>query len=147
MQVQINGFLEDRAMAIAGLSRTGKKFGNIAYKTLTGKGFSLYPLHPKTQEIEGIKCYASLTELPQDVKNLLLVVPASQSEAIVQQVPESSIKRVWMQQGAESDTAIRFCHEHDILVIHSQCILMHAEPKGIHKLHHWLSGMFGKLAH
>jgi predicted CoA-binding protein len=146
-QAHIDGFLKAHAMAIAGLSRTGRKFGNIAHKTLMSKGYSLYPIHPDIQELNGLKCYADVTELPDDIENLLLVVPPLQSELLVKQIPESPIKRVWMQQGAESHTAIKFCHEHNIQVVHGCCILMHAQPQGIHKFHHLLSGLFGKLPH
>lgn len=29
--------------------------------------------------------------------------------------------------------------------VHGECILMFADPKGIHRFHHWLRGLLGKL--
>ena len=143
-QASIDRFLAQRSMAIAGVSRSGKKFGNMAFKTLQQKGYTLYPLHRDVQEIAGTKCYQALADLPAEVEDLLLVIPATQSESLLKTVPASGIKRVWMQQGAESDQAIRYCAENDIPLIHGTCILMHAQPTGIHRFHHWLMGLFGK---
>lgn len=145
MMTNIESFLENRKMAIAGMSRSGKKFGNIIYKTLTEKGYELLPVHPKAHEFGGVRAFPHINDLPVDVENLLLVVPPVQTETIVKQLPGSQIKRVWMQQGAESESAIAFCEEHNIPVVHGTCVLMHSEPTGIHKFHHWLMGLFGKL--
>lgn len=142
---EIDSFLANRKIAIAGMSRNSKKFGNIVHRTLSKKGFELYPIHPEVDIIDGEKCFSSITELPPDVKDLLLVIQPQQSELVVRKIPDSSIERVWMQQGAESEEAIKFCKGNDIPLIHGTCILMHAQPDGIHKFHHWLLGLFGKV--
>lgn len=144
-QAHIDAFLNNGSMALAGMSRSGKKFGNIAFKTLSEKGYKLYPIHPEAHEFGGVKAFPSINDLPVDIENLLLVIPPAQTESLVKQIPGSHIKRVWMQQGAESETAIAFCQEHHIPVVHGTCILMHTQPAGIHKFHHWLMGLFGKL--
>ena len=65
---------------------------------------------------------------------------------MVREVAEAGIKHLWIQQGAESDAAIEYCREHEINVVHGECILMFAEPVGsIHRFHRWLWGVFGKL--
>ncbi|MCF7809150.1 MAG: CoA-binding protein [Candidatus Marinimicrobia bacterium] len=144
-QALIKAFLEPRKLAIAGMSRSGKKFGNIIFKTLTDKGYEMLPVHPENLEFLGAKSYGSIADLPVGVENLVLVIPPAATEEMVRLIPGSGIKRVWMQQGAESDTAIQYCEDHGIDVVHHACVLMHAEPKGIHKFHRWLGGVFGKL--
>jgi len=146
-QERIDAFLRNHRMAIAGMSRSGKKFGNIVYKTLTEKGYELTPLHPEAHEFGGVPSISRINDLPDGVEDLLLVIPPAATEEMVKQIPESNIKRVWMQQGAESDEAIAFCEENNIPVVYGTCILMHSQPTGIHKFHHWLMGLFGKLPH
>jgi predicted CoA-binding protein len=59
---------------------------------------------------------------------------------------DAGIKKLWLQQGAESDEAIRICGEHGIDVLHGECILMFAEPTAlIHRLHRWINGALRKL--
>jgi len=141
----IDDFLGQESLALAGLSRSGKKFGNAVLKDLSAKGYEVLPVHPDAAEIGGVRCYPSLADLPSRVGGLVLVVPPAQTEALVKEARETGIVRVWMQQGAESDAAIRYCEDHGINVVHGECIMMFAQPKGIHKFHRWLRGAFGKL--
>ena len=140
----INDFLKHKTMAIAGVSRSGKKFGSIILKTLTQKGYRLTPVHPEAKTINDVDCVPSINALPEDVENLILVIPPAKTDQMVRLMPASGIKRVWMQQGAESPAAIDFCKNNNIDVISGECILMYAQPTGLHKFHHWLRGVFGR---
>lgn len=141
----IDGFLDQKALALAGLSRSGKKFGNAVLKNLSGKGYEVLPVHPEAAVIGGVRCFRSLAELPTKVGGLVLVVPPAQTEMLVKEAHEAGIDRVWMQQGAESGEAIRYCEDHGMDVVHGECIMMFAEPTGVHRFHRWLRGLFGKL--
>jgi predicted CoA-binding protein len=144
-QASVDGFLEQTTLALAGLSRSGKKFGNAVLEDLTGKGYEILAVHPKAAEIGGVRCYPSLAELPKKVGGLVLVVPPAQTEALVREAHTAGIGRVWMQQGAESTRAIRYCEEYGIDVVYGECIMMHARPSGIHRFHRWLWGLLGRL--
>ena len=141
----IDDFLAQEVLALAGVSRSGKKFGNKVLADLTEKGYKILPVHPEAVEIGGARCYPSLSDLPSEAGGLVLVVPPKQTEQLVREALKVGIGRVWMQPGAESDAAIQFCEEAGIEVIHGECIMMHANPRGIHKAHRWLRGVFGHL--
>ncbi|AAL80867.1 hypothetical protein PFDSM3638_03710 [Pyrococcus furiosus DSM 3638] len=51
------------------------EYRNIILKDLLRKGFEVLPVNPKYDEIEGIKCYKSVKELPRDVDVIVFVVP------------------------------------------------------------------------
>jgi len=144
-QASIEGFLAAKTLAIAGVSRSGKGFGNLVLKDLTGKGYEMYPVHPEVDEVGGVRCFRSISDLPKEVGGLVLVVPPNQTEKLVRQAKEAGINRVWMQQGAESTEAIRYCEENDIDAVNGECIMMFAQPAGVHRFHRWLNGVFGKL--
>jgi len=141
----VDQFLSEKRLALAGASRNGKKFGNAVVKELTKKGYSFSLVHPEADEIEGVRCVSSIADLPDDIGGLVLVVPPEQTTRLVQEAAEAGIGNVWMQQGSESAEAIAFCAEHGISAVHGECILMFADPGGIHRFHHWLWGLFGKL--
>jgi predicted CoA-binding protein len=144
-QAAVEGFLAEKTLAIAGVKRNGSGFGNAVLKDLTGKGYEILPVHPEVGEVGGTKAYPSLAELPSEVGGLILVVPPKQTERLVKQAKDKGIRRVWMQQGAESAEAIRYCEENGIEAVHGECIMMFAEPTGIHRFHRWINGVFGKL--
>ena len=141
----VEGFLAEKTLAIAGVSRSGKGFGNSVLKDLTGKGYEVHPVHSETDEVSGFRCFRTIADLPKKVGGLVLVVPPDQTEKLVRQAKDAGIKRVWMQQGAESAEAIRFCEENGIDAVHGECVMMFAQPTGVHKFHRWLNGVFGKL--
>ena len=144
-QASIEGFLAKETLAIAGVSRSGKGFGNAVIRDLTGKGYEMHPVHPEVDEVGGFRCFRSISDLPKEVGGLVLVVPPDQTEKLVRGVKDAGIQRVWMQQGAESAEAIRFCEENGIDVVHGECVMMFAQPTGVHRFHRWLNGVFGKL--
>lgn len=141
----VDDFLTQHTLALAGVSRSGKGFGNTVLKDLTGKGYEVLPIHPEAEEVGGFRCFRSLAELPKPVGGLVLVVPPPQTEILVEQAGAACIRRVWMQQGAESEAAIRYCRDNGIEVVHGECIMMFAGPRGVHSFHRWLWGVLGKL--
>ncbi len=145
-QAAVNDFLAQRSLAVVGVSRGGKKFGNMAYRELKGKGYQLYPVHPEAEALDGDKCYASLSALPERSGGVLIIVPPTQTEEVVRDAAAAKIPRVWMQQGTESESAVRFCEEHGISVVAGECILMFAQPlRFYHRPHHWVWKLLGKL--
>ena len=142
----VEEFVGQRTLAVVGASRQGKKFGNYAYKTLRTKGYRLFPVHPQAETIEGDRCYPNLKALPEQVGGVLVVVPPGRTEEVVRDAASAGIRRVWMQQGAESPAAVRFCEENGIREVHGECILMFAEPvTSFHRLHQWVWKLLGKL--
>jgi predicted CoA-binding protein len=144
-KVAVEDLLNQRTWAVVGVSRGGKKFGNAASRELRKKGYRVIPVHPNAESVDGERCYRSLSELPEQVGALLVAVPPTETEKVVRDASDVGIRRVWMQQGAESEAAIRYCNDQGMSLVHSECILMFAKPVGVHKLHHWIWGLLGKL--
>ena len=142
----INRFIAQEAIAVIGVSRLGKKFGNLACRELSAKGYRVYPIHPSAQVIDGVRCYARFTDLPEPVDAALVVVPPVQALAVIREAAAAGIHDVWLQQGAESVDVLKACHDLGLTFIWGECILMYAHPTGYHKAHRWLWGVLGKLA-
>jgi len=134
----IEAFLAEPAMAVVGVSRSGKGFGNAAARELRRKGYRVHPINPTADLIDGQRCYRSLAELPEPVRALLVVVPPAQALTIVREAAQAGITRVWLQQGAESPIVTLACNELGLDVIAGECILMFAKPTSYHKVHRWL---------
>ena len=142
----IDDFLAQRSLAVVGVSRSGKKFGNAAYRELKAKGYSLVPVHPEAQELEGDRCAPGLRSLPAPVTGVLVVVPPQQAEAVVQEAADAGIRRIWLQPGAESPAAIQLAESRGCSVVAGECILMFAEPAGFgHRAHRWIRRWYGGL--
>jgi predicted CoA-binding protein len=141
----VEQFLAQSHLGLVGASRSGKRFGHTVLRELTRKGYRVSVVHPEAAEIGGVRCVASVAELPDDVGGLVIVVPPEQTEKVVAEAAAAGVRNVWMQQGAESPAAVELCRQHGINEVHGECILMFARPSGIHRLHHWIRRVTGKL--
>jgi predicted CoA-binding protein len=144
-KASVEKIMSKKRLAIAGVSRTGGKFGNTILKKLDAIGYEMSVIHHEVKEIRGHQCASSLAEVADKVEGLILVTPPKQTEKLVKEAAAAGIDNVWMQQGAESKEAIAFCKENNINAVHGECVMMFAEPAGIHKFHRWLRGVFGRL--
>ena len=143
----IDRFLAQRKLALVGMSRGGRKFGNTIFRELTAKGYSRVPGASGGAEIGGERCWPRLADLPEPVGGVVIVVPPAQTERVVADAARAGVPRVWMQQGSESDAAVRACEAAGIEVVRGECILMFAEPAGaVHRFHRWLWRRAGEAA-
>lgn len=142
----IDDFLAQKSLALVGVSRNGEGFGNTVRKELAGKGYELFVIHPDVERIGEQACVRSLAEVADRVGGVVLVTPPEQTRALVEECAGLGIRRVWIQQGAESAEAIRFCEEHGVSAVHHACILMFAEPAAwFHRAHRWVADVTGSL--
>jgi uncharacterized protein len=130
MNMIVDEFLKHKNYAIIGVSENQEKYGYKIFRNLLEKGYNVYPVNPKIDEIDGVKVYPSLAAIEDPVDVVDLVVPPAVTEKIVRQCKDLGLTRIWMQPGAESQAAIDFCKENEIDVIHGMCVMVmapHAE--------------------
>jgi predicted CoA-binding protein len=143
-QANIDAFLSSRKLAIAGVSRTPKKFGFEVFKTLREKGFEIFPINPAADQIDGIPCFKNISSLPVNIHHLLILTKKDQTKEVVKEALAKGIDNIWIQQGSSTPEAIELTRGHRINLITGECILMHADPvTGIHKFHRTLRRIFG----
>lgn len=140
----IQDFVSQKNLAIIGVSRTSHKFGNMAYKELKAKGYRVYAIHPSADTLEGEKAYKDFASLPVKVEGAVIVLPPVQAEKVVHDAVAAGIKRIWMQQGSESEAAVKFCRDNGVSEVHGECIMMYAVGTGLHGFHAWVWKVLGK---
>ena len=142
----IESFLEEKSIAVVGVSRSGRKFGNSVYNELRQKGYKVFPINPHTDKIGDDPCYANLAAVPEAVGGVVAVVPPEVTREIAKQAKEAGIRKMWLQRGSESPEVISYCEEQGIEAVHGECILMFADPvASFHKVHRFFRSLFGKM--
>ncbi len=125
------GFVnKDKYVAVVGATANPEKYGYKILNVLKEAGYKVIPINLKEKEILGLRCFSTLKEAIDAVKEIDLVdmvVPPSVTERIVEECAALHIKRVWMQPGSESEKAIAFCEQHNIECIHHSCIMVNRE--------------------
>jgi predicted CoA-binding protein len=120
----IKEFMEQKKFAVVGATDNTEKYGHQILENLRKRDYEVYPVNPRLKTIEGIKCYATLSDLPVKVDVVDFVVPPSATEAILKECVVLGLDRIWLQPGSESEAAISFCRENNLKVVHDVCVMM-----------------------
>lgn len=142
----VRDFVSQRRLALAGVSRSGRKFGNLLLRELRARGYEVVPVHPGAAELQGLPCAKSLAELRGRVDGVVVVTSPSEAAKLVREAADAGIGRVWLQQGAESEEAVRIADERGVALVRGCCLLMFLpRTGGIHGLHRLLWRLLGRL--
>jgi uncharacterized protein len=124
-------FLAQRRIAVAGVSRDGKQSANLIYRRLRDTGHEVFAVNPNADEVEGDRCYPSVTAIPGGVDGVVVVTPAKASLAVATDCASAHVPRVWLHRGigpgSSSEEAVAYCHEHGISAIPGGCPCMFGE--------------------
>jgi predicted CoA-binding protein len=124
LQDLIKEFMAQKKFAVVGATDNPEKYGHQILVNLRKRDYEVYPVNPRLKEIEGVKCYATLTDLPVKVDVVDFVVPPSATEAILKECVALGLSRIWLQPGSESQAAINYCKDNKLKVVHDVCVMM-----------------------
>ncbi|HHT51223.1 MAG TPA: CoA-binding protein [Eubacteriaceae bacterium] len=103
---QIKSMLEKKKWAVIGVTPNKEKFGYKIWKVLLNNGYETFAINPKYNEIEGIKCYPSLKDLPVKPEVIDFVVPPKITLAAVEEAKELGIENLWFQPGSWNEEVL-----------------------------------------
>jgi predicted CoA-binding protein len=146
MNPLIEQFVSQKRIAVVGMSRSGKKFGNTVAKELKAKGYEIYPVHPEVAEIDGFACSPSLSSLGGKIDAVWISVSPAKVSPVLSEAAEIGLKNIWLQQGAWSKEVQQTIDQLNLSVVSKKCIMMYAPlVKSVHKFHRTIKGIFGGL--
>ncbi|MCP4651871.1 MAG: CoA-binding protein [Candidatus Omnitrophica bacterium] len=124
MENLVKDFLNQKSFAVAGSFRNETKVAYRIFKILREKGYEVFPVNPGVNEVEGVKCYPSISDIHSKVDAMNIVTSPKVTESIVKDCKKLDINRVWLQPGAESKEIIEFCKDNSIDVIYGLCVML-----------------------
>jgi Predicted CoA-binding protein len=119
----VNEMLEMKTWAVVGASENKEKFGWKIYKKLKDKGYSVYPVSPNYETIDGDKCYKNLTELPEKPDVIDMVINPKYGINTVKEASELGIKNIWLQPGTYNDELLALIDEEGLNKVKA-CVLV-----------------------
>jgi acetyl coenzyme A synthetase (ADP forming)-like protein len=92
----LDKFFNPKSVAIVGASREKGKVGYEILKSMLDAGYAgkIFPVNPKAEAIEGLKCYPDLQSIGQAPDLIVIVVPARVVAAVMQQCAKIGTKAV-----------------------------------------------------
>ena len=95
-----------KVVAVIGASSNRNKFGNRAVRAFQQQGYTVVPINPHEAEVEGLKSYASVLDVPGAIDMASFYVPPEIGLRVIDEVARKGIPEVWLNPGAESDALI-----------------------------------------
>jgi acyl-CoA synthetase (NDP forming) len=84
-----------RSVAIVGASKRMGNFGGMFTISLLRTGFKeIYPVHPREQEIHGLKVYPSIKEIPAEVDLAIVTTPPEAVAGVIRECTEKGVQGV-----------------------------------------------------
>ena len=96
-----------KVVAVIGASNDRSKFGNRAVRAYLQQGYTVIPINPHEDEVEGLKAYKSVLDVPGAIDMASFYVPPDVGQQVMDEVARKGIAEVWLNPGAESDRLIR----------------------------------------
>ena len=88
---------EPNAVAVVGASRTAGSIGRRVLRALVAGGFTgpVYPINPHADELDGLRCYPSLSAAPRGVDLAVVAVPRRPCSTSSTSAPRQASSRWW----------------------------------------------------
>jgi predicted CoA-binding protein len=96
-----------KTIAIVGASTDRKKYGNKAVRAFRDGGWTVYPVNPKADEVEGLRCYRSLGEVPEAIDRVSMYVPASAGLSMLDDIAAKRPAEFFLNPGSESPELVQ----------------------------------------
>jgi len=90
------------SVAIIGASTDPAKYGNKAVRAYLRQGWTVYPITPRPEPIEGLKTYPSILATPGPVDRASLYLPPALGIKVLPEIKQKGVSELFVNPGAES---------------------------------------------
>jgi len=109
-------------IAVVGLSPDESKPSNEVAKFLIERGFNVFPIYPKFDEILGRKVYRNLTQIDENIDIAVMFRKGEFASELVKDAVKKGVKTLWLQLGITNDEAGAIARENGINFVQDRCI-------------------------
>ncbi len=94
------------SIVIVGASSDRRKYGNKATRAFAQGGWTVYPVNPRAEVIEGLSAYKRIADVPTPVDRVSLYVPPEAALGLVDEIAGLAPTEVFLNPGSESAALI-----------------------------------------
>jgi predicted CoA-binding protein len=143
MYKEIDDFFQSKAIAIVGVSRDKNHFSHLLADAFIKREYKVYPINPNTDEICEIKCFRSISQVPDDVEAIYIIMRSDLAIDMAREAAARGIRKIWIHVKCNSPEIKDISSKYGISIIAGECFFMWAEPvKGIHRFHRFIRSLF-----
>ncbi len=113
-----------RTIAVVGLSSKPDRYSFEVASFLRERGYRIVPVNPNETEVLGERAYASLADVPADLRIDVVDVfrRAEETPGVARDAVARGARVLWLQDGIVSDEARRIAEAAGLVVVMGVCI-------------------------
>jgi len=112
-----------KTVAVVGASSSRAKFGNKALRAFQAQGYHVIPINPNEAEVEGLKTYASVLDVPGPIDMATVYVQPDVTLRLLDEFARKDIPEIWVNPGAEDDDVMAEARHRGLHVIFACSII------------------------
>ena len=112
-----------KTVAVVGASSSRAKFGNKALRAFQAQGYHVLPINPNEPEVEGLKTYASVLDVPGPIDMATVYVQPDVTLRLLDEFARKGIPEIWVNPGAEDDEVMAEARRRKMHVIFACSII------------------------
>jgi predicted CoA-binding protein len=113
---------ESKTIAVVGISNKTHRPSYDVTNYLLRAGYTIIPVNPMIDEVFGLKCYSSLSDIDTQIDIVDIFRKPSDVEPIVEDAIKINAKTVWMQLGVINENAAQKALEAGLNVVMNHCL-------------------------
>ena len=111
-----------RTVAVVGISKNWNRPSNFVAKYLKEHGYTIIPINPRYEEVLGMKCYPSLSEVPLEIDLVNCFRKPNELNNTLVELLDRGIKKLWLQIGVINSEIKEFAERQGVSVVMDRCI-------------------------
>jgi predicted CoA-binding protein len=111
-----------RIIAVVGASPRPQRHSHTVVSYLHGVGYDVIPVRPDLKQVDGLKSYARLADIPVQLDLAVIFRRADAAPPFVAEAASKKVEAVWLPPGVWTRQAEEQARKHDVLLIKERCI-------------------------
>jgi predicted CoA-binding protein len=111
-----------RSIAVVGASPRPERHSHTVVSYLHRVGYDVIPVRPDLRQVDGLKSYARLADIPVQLDLAVIFRRADAAPRFVAEAASKGVEAVWLPPGVWTRQAEEQAREHKVLLIKDRCI-------------------------
>ena len=111
-------------VAVLGASSNPNRYSYKAVALLKEYGHNAFPVHTSGIDVAGVKCYKTLSDIPEKIDTITLYLSEKNSATLLDEIIASKPQRIILNPGTESEKLKKLCIENGIEVVEACTLVM-----------------------
>lgn len=96
-----------KTVAVIGASSDRNKYGNKAVRAFRRAGYEVFPVNPSEPEVEGLKVYPTIGEVPEALDKVTVYVRPAVLLKLLPEIAAKGCRELWLNPGTSSDSVLQ----------------------------------------